>query len=484
MTSVVQEIRPGLLIDGTWTTGSGDASREVRSPFTGELLAVLPEATVADVDAAVAAAVAAMRERPITPFRRFEILSRASALVSERAEELAQLIVAEAGKPIRDSRGEVARAVQTLLLCAEEAKRLDGEVIPFDATPGSEHRIGFTLPAPVGPVCAITPFNAPLNQLNHKVPTAIAAGCSVVLKPAELTPLSALRLVEILEEAGLPSGHVNVVLGAGETVGQRLLEDERIAAYSFTGSVAVGRHIRQSVGLRKTLLELGNNSPNIVHHDADLARAVEATAKSGFTYAGQLCISAQRLLVHEDVHDEFVARLAERVSAMRTGDPAAEATDVGPMITTAAAERAERTIQATVAAGARIATGGGRDGAVLDPTVLVDVTPDMGIARDEAFAPVVAVIRYRDLDEAVEIANGTRYGLQAAVFTRSIDVALHLARRIETGGLMVNEGSNFRIDQMPFGGVKDSGIGREGVRYAVREFIEPRLVAIALGDPE
>jgi acyl-CoA reductase-like NAD-dependent aldehyde dehydrogenase len=281
----------------------------------------------------------------------------------------------------------------------------------------------------------------------------------------------------------MPAGHVNVVLGAGETVGQRLLEDERFAAYSFTGSVAVGRHIRQTVGLRKTLLELGNNSPNIVHRDADLPRAVEAIAKSGFAYAGQLCISAQRLLVHEDVHDAFVAGLVERVSALRTGDPADEATDVGPMITTGAAERAERTIRATVDAGARVATGGRRDGALLEPTVLVDVTPDMGIARDEAFAPVVAVLRYRDLDEAVAIANGTRYGLQAAVFTRSIDVALHLARRIETGGVMVNEGSHFRIDQMPFGGVKDSGNGREGVRYAVREFIEPRLVAVALGDP-
>jgi acyl-CoA reductase-like NAD-dependent aldehyde dehydrogenase len=483
MSAAATDVLRGLYIDGAWTLGDGSATREIRSPHDGALLAVVPEAGPGDVDRAVEAAVRAMRERPLSPFARYEILSRTSRLVAERAEAFAQLIVAEAGKPIRDARGEVARAVQTLLLCAEEAKRIGGEVIPMDATPGSEHRVGFTLPVPVGPVCAITPFNAPLNQMNHKLPTALAAGCSVVLKPAELTPLSAIRLVETLEEAGLPRGHVNLVLGDGESVGQQLLEDERFAAYSFTGSVAVGRHIRRTVGLRKTLLELGNNSPNLVHHDADLDHAVAAIAKSAFAYAGQLCISAQRILVHDEVHDELVARLAATVRALRVGDPGDEDTDVGPMITEAAALRAERTIAATVAAGARIVAGGERHGAFLDPTVLVDVTPAMAIAREEAFAPVAVVLRYATLDEAVEIANGTPYGLQAAVFTESVDVALHLARRIEVGGIMVNEGSHFRIDQMPFGGVKDSGVGREGVRYAVEEFTEPRLVAITLKEP-
>jgi acyl-CoA reductase-like NAD-dependent aldehyde dehydrogenase len=473
----------GLFIDGEWTAGDGSATCEIRSPHDGTLLAVVPEAGPGDVDRAVDAAVRAMRDRPLSPFARYEILARTSHLVGERAEDFARLIVAEAGKPIREARGEVARAVQTLLLCAEEAKRIGGEVVPMDATPGSEHRIGFTIPVPVGPVCAITPFNAPLNQMNHKLPTALAAGCSVVVKPAELTPLSAIRLVETLEEAGLPPGHVNLVLGDGENVGQQLLEDERFAAYSFTGSVAVGRHIRQTVGLRKTLLELGNNSPNIVHRDADLDHAVAAIVKSAFAYAGQLCISAQRILVHEDVHDELVARLVASVRALRVGDPADDETDVGPMISETAAVRAERTIAATVAAGARVAVGRERRGAFLDPTVLVDVVPAMEIAREEAFAPVAAVMRYETLDEAVAIANGTRYGLQAAVFTESIDVALHLARRIEVGGVMVNEGSHFRIDQMPFGGVKDSGVGREGVRYAVEEFTEPRLVAITLKEP-
>lgn len=482
MTAIASDVEPGLFIAGTWRTGSGQ-TREVRNPVDGATLAVVPEATDADVDEAVASAVEAMRDRPMTPFERYQALSTASRLVAERAEEFAQLIVAEAGKPIRDARGEVTRAVQTLLLCAEEAKRLPGEVIPFDATPGSEHRIGFTLPMPVGPVCAITPFNAPLNQLNHKVPTALAAGCSVVLKPAELTPLSAIRLVRVLEEAGVPPGHVNLVLGAGETVGARLLEDERLAAYSFTGSVAVGRHIRETVGLRKTLLELGNNSPNIVHGDADLGHAARSIAKSAYAYAGQLCISAQRVLVAASVHDRFVDALVEEVRALRVGDPRDESTDVGPMINGAAAERAVLAIEDAVRAGARVATGGGRRGPFVDPTVLVDVTPEMRLARDEAFAPVAAVMRYGTLDEAVELANATRYGLQAAVFTTSLDVALHLARRVHTGSVMVNEGSHFRIDQMPFGGVKDSGTGREGVRYAIQEFIEPRLVAIATRDP-
>ena len=270
MTAVSSSVLEAMYIDGAWTTGTGTGSREIRSPFSGELLAVVPEATEADVDAAVSSAVRAFGEKPLTPFERYEILLTTARLIQERAEDFAQLIVAEAGKPIRDARGEVARAVQTITLCAEEAKRLGGEVVPMDATPGSEHRVGLTLSIPIGPVCAISPFNSPLNQLNHKVPTAIAAGCTVVVKPAEITPLSAIKLIETLVEAGLPAGHLNLLLGAGETVGQQLLEDERLAAYSFTGSVAVGKHIRKTVGLRKTVLELGNNSANIVHADADL----------------------------------------------------------------------------------------------------------------------------------------------------------------------------------------------------------------------
>jgi len=483
MTVVSTAVREALYIDGVWTTGAGTDTREVRSPFSDELLAVLPEATEFDVDAAVTSAVRTFAEHQLTPFERYEILLTTAGLVKERAEDFAQVIVAESGKPIRDARVEVSRAVQTITLCGEEAKRLGGEVVPMDATPGSEQRVGLTLSIPIGPVCAISPFNAPLNQLNHKVPTAIAAGCTVVVKPAEITPLSAIKLIETLVEAGLPAGHLNLVLGAGETVGQHLLEDERLAAYSFTGSVAVGRHIRKTVGLRKTVLELGNNSANIVHADADLELAAKAIAKSAYAYAGQLCVSAQRLLVHESVLDDFVDLFAARVGELKLGDPALDETDLGPMIDEPAAERAEQLIRETVDAGARLIAGGTRRGSFVEPTILLGVSPDMRIACHEAFAPIAAVLPYSTLDEAVEIANGTRYGLQAALFTESIDVAFYLARRIEVGGLIVNDGSHFRIDQMPFGGVKDSGAGREGVKYAIAEFTEPRLVAFALKPP-
>jgi len=472
----------GLLVDGRWLEPRERDRRDVCNPWDGEILATVCDATSKDVDAAVSAAVTAMVDRPLTPFARYEILARTSDLIAEQRENFAQLIVAEAAKPIRDARGEVSRAIHTIRLCAEEAKRIGGEVVPFDATPGSEHRIGFTLPSPIGPVCAITPFNAPLNQINHKLPTALAAGCSVVLKPAEVTPLSAIKLVETLIEAGLPNGWVNLVLGDAR-VGQQLLEDERLAAYSFTGSVAVGRHIRETVGLRKTVLELGNNSPNIVHRDADLEQAVKAITTSGFAYAGQLCISAQRILVHRDVHHEFLQRLAERTQALQTGDPAAESTDVGPMIDDAAAARAEALIEHTVSEGARLVAGGTRQGRLLAPTILDGVSPDMGIACHEAFAPILAVMTYDTLEEAVSIANGTSYGLQAAAFTESLDVAMFFARRIAAGSVMINEGSNFRIDQMPFGGIKDSGMGREGVRYAIEEFTDQRLVALTLKTP-
>jgi acyl-CoA reductase-like NAD-dependent aldehyde dehydrogenase len=475
-------VTPGLHIAGTWLERGDRALREVRSPYDDELVATVCDATESDASDAVAAAVAAMRQKPLTPFERYEILARTSDLIAERREQFAQLIVSEAGKPIRDARGEVGRAIHTIRLCAEEAKRIGGEVIPFDATPGSEHRIGFTIPAPIGPVCAITPFNAPLNQINHKLPTALAAGCSVVLKPAEATPLSAVKLVETLIEAGLPAGWVNLVLGDAR-VGQRLLEDERLAAYSFTGSVSVGLHIRRTVGLRKTVLELGNNSPNIVHRDADLAHAARSITSSGFAYAGQLCISAQRVLVHRDVHDEFVDLLAEQTRALTVGDPRSEETNVGPMIDDRAADRAEQLIAQTVAAGATVIVGASRDGRLVAPTVLDGVGTEMDVACHEAFAPILAVLTYDTLAEAVALANSTAYGLQAAAFTESLDTAMFFARRIEAGSVMINEGSHFRIDQMPFGGIKDSGLGREGVRYAVEEFTSPRLVALTLKEP-
>jgi acyl-CoA reductase-like NAD-dependent aldehyde dehydrogenase len=473
----------GLLLGATWSEGSGDHVLEVRAPYGGELLASLRESTPDEVDAAVSEAAAAYARQELTPHERARILRRTSELIAERAEDFAQSVVAEAGKPIRDARAEVARAVLTFELCAQEATRLGGEVVPVEGTPGSENRRAFTISRPAGVVCAITPFNGPVNQLSHKVPTAIAAGCTVVVKPAEVTPLSAIMLVQTMLDAGLPPGHVTMVQGRGETVGQQLLEDPRFAVYSFTGSTAVGSHIRRTVGLRKTLLELGNNSANLVHADADLSLAATSLARSLSVYAGQVCISAQRILVHERVFDEFARVLTERVEALTVGDPSDETTDVGPMISEEAAKRAERWIQDAVMEGAELLCGGEREGQFLRPAILARPAAESALACQEAFAPVAVLIPYRTLAEAIEIANSTEYGLQAGVFTSSLDVALAAAKRLEVGGVIVNDASSYRVDSMPYGGIKQSGTGREGVRYAIEEMTDPRLVVLNLQEP-
>jgi acyl-CoA reductase-like NAD-dependent aldehyde dehydrogenase len=474
---------PGLLISERWASGDGEHLLKVSAPFGGQLLATLRESTPAEVDAAVTQAVTTFAAQELSPFERARILRRASELIAERAEDFARSIVAEAGKPIRDARAEVARAVLTFELCAQEATRQAGEVVPVDGTPGSENRRAFTIPRPAGVVCAITPFNGPVNQLSHKVPTAIAAGCTVVVKPAELTPLSAIMLVQTMLDAGLPPGHVVMVQGRGETVGQQLLEDPRFAVYSFTGSTAVGAHIRRTVGLRKTLLELGNNSANIVHMDADLGLAAKSLARSLSVYAGQVCISAQRILVHERVFDHFAALLAEQVRALVVGDPSEESTDVGPMISLEAAKRAEEWVAEAVADGAELVCGGQRDGQFLAPAVLTRPSPRSSLVCREAFAPVAVLIPYATLGEALHIANDTEYGLQAGIFTASLDVALAAAQRLDVGGVIVNDASSYRVDSMPYGGIKQSGTGREGVRYAVEEMTDSRLVVLNLQQP-
>jgi acyl-CoA reductase-like NAD-dependent aldehyde dehydrogenase len=470
-----------LHIGGRWIGDDERETGEVRSPWDGSVVGRYQVATAADVEAAVATAHEALA-RPLTPTRRWEILEGASRLISDRREELARLIVAEAGKPIRDARVEVDRAAFSFRLCGEEAKRLAGEVVPYEGAAGHEHRIGMTLVVPVGVVAAITPFNAPINQLTHKVPAAIAAGCPVVFKPSELTPGCAAAIVEILLEAGLDPDWIGLLGGGGE-VGAALIADERVAAISFTGSVGAGKAIQSAAGLRPTVLELGNSSPNLVHRDADLDLAATAIAKGGFAYAGQLCISVQRVLVHEEVRETFLERLLERVTNLVAGDPSAESTDVGPMISEAAAARAVERIEGAVAAGATLACGGRRKGALLEPTVLVDPPVDDASVCGEMFAPVISVLGYRDLEEAVALANGTPFGLSAGVFTESIDVAYHLGRAIEVGTVNVNEASTVRVDLAPFAGIKDSGSGREGIRYAIREFTHDRLLAFTLSTP-
>jgi acyl-CoA reductase-like NAD-dependent aldehyde dehydrogenase len=478
------EVRPALFIDGEWTAGTSGESTTITAPYDGRELARVPVASSQDVDRAISAADRTFRTERLSPFERYEILSRASGIIRDRAEEFARTISDEAGKAVRDARIETNRAWRTFLLAAEEAKRIHGEGVPIEATPGSENRMAFTVREPIGVVCAITPFNAPLNQINHKVPTALAAGDTVVLKPAERTPLSAIKLVEALQEAGLPGGFLNLVLGPGGRVGDQLLEDPRFAAYSFTGSTDVGRRIREKVGLRRTLLELGANSATIVHSDADLERAAAAIVRGAYSFAGQICISVQRVLAQESIADVLVERLRERVAGLVVGDPAADATDVGPMIGEDQAIRAKAWIDEAVREGAHLVIGGDRDGSFIAPAILTNVRPEMKVVCMEAFAPLLTVDTYGPLDDAIAKANDSIYGLQAGVFTRSIDVAMYAARRLMVGGVMINDVSTYRVDQMPYGGVKSSGLGREGVRYAIEELTDPKLIVLNLAPPE
>ena len=470
--------RYGLFIDGAWReTGRW---QEVRNKFTGEVIAQVSVASQEDVAQAVRAARRAADRGPLPPYQRYEILKRAGELLAERAEEFARSIAAEGGKPLKEARVEVSRAVQTLTLSGEEAKRIHGEGVPVEAAPGSENRLAFTIRVPVGVVCAISPFNFPLNLAAHKIGPALAAGNAVVHKPAGATPVTAAKLCQLLIDAGLPPGYLNLVFGPGSQVGEWLLENPEIDMYTFTGSPAVGERIKTRSGLRRVTLELGNNSAVIVHRDADLATAARLSAARAFANAGQVCISVQRIYVHRDVVDAFREALVAATRALRVGDPLDPETDVGPMISEAEAARAEAWVQEAVAGGARILTGGTREGALLQPTVLVDVRPDMKVVCNEIFAPVVTVIPYETLNEAIEAVNDSPYGLQAGVFTESLEVAMEAARRIRVGGVMINDTSSYRADLMPYGGIKGSGIGREGPRYAIEEMTDLKLVVFNL----
>jgi len=437
-------------------------------------------ASAARVDAAISAARAAAAS-PLPAHRRAAILRATAARVADDAARFAEVVTTEAGKPARLAAVEVSRAVETLEWSAEEAKRIAGEALPLDASPAGEGRFAITLRQPVGVVAALTPSNAPLNLVTHKVGPALAAGNTVVLKPARATPVSALLLAAALRDAGLPAGHLNVVVGDG--VGDLLLRDARIDFYTLTGSIAVGEHLRRTIGLRDALLELGGNSPVLVHHDADVEAAARACADKGFGAAGQACTSVQRVYVHEDVADAFCDAFVAATEALRVGDPHDPATDVGPLLTEQDAERVAAWVDAAVAAGGRRLTGGERRGALLQPVVLVDVPEDARVVREEVFGPVVVVARYRDLDAAIAAANATPYGLHAAVFTGSLDVAFAVAQRLEVGGVVVNDASQWRTEFVPFGGVKRSGSGREGPRYAIEAMTRQKVVMFNLRTP-
>ncbi|HLI15530.1 MAG TPA: aldehyde dehydrogenase family protein [Acidimicrobiales bacterium] len=466
----------GVLVDGRWLEDGPESP--VLDKYWRRPVATVACASAEHVDAALDAAWRVAEGEPLPPRRRAEVLEAAAGLLASRAEEVVGRYVDETGFTVRDAETELARTREILRLCAEEARRIAGEVVPIAGAPGGEGRLSFTLRVPVGVVVAISPFNAPLSTVAHKVGPALAAGNAVVLKPASATPLSAIHLCRALCDAGLPPGHLGLVCGPGSIVGERLVPDRRVRYFSFTGSTRVGLLVKQRSGIAKTQLELGANSATIVCADADLDLAAQLVVRGGYRKAGQVCTSVQRVLVEEAVARDLEDELARRVKALRVGDPHLEGTDVGPMIAEEEAARALGWVDEAVAAGARLLAGGTRSGPVLEPTLLGDVPLECRIMRDEIFAPVVALHRVADLDEAISVANATAYGLQAGVFTRSLDGALRAVRALRVGGVLVNDTSSYHADLMPYGGVKDSGYGLEGPRYAVADMTDTRTVVI------
>jgi acyl-CoA reductase-like NAD-dependent aldehyde dehydrogenase len=466
-----------LLIGGEWVeTGEW---LEVRSPYSGDVVGRVVKAGAEEARVAIDAAEKAMAD-PLPAHKRAEILVKVVAGIARRHDEIASQISAEAGKPLKAAKVETSRAMSTYTFAAVEARKLAGEMVPMDAAQAGEGKLAFTLREPIGIVGAISPFNFPLNLVAHKLAPSLAAGCAVVLKPASQTPLSALTLAELADEAGLPAGWLNVLVGPASEIGDVLVEDERVRAITFTGSSGVGWKLRERAARKKVLLELGNATPVIVHGDADLDEAAEKLAANAFSFAGQSCISVQRIYIQKWVYDDFIARFLPKVEGLVLGDPADEATDVGPVIDDESRERILSWIEEARDAGAEILAGGGPEGELIQPTVIANATLEMKVCREEVFGPVCVVNSYESLDEAIALANGTRYGLQAGIFTADIRAALRAAQELDFGGVIVNEAPTFRADQMPYGGVKDSGNTREGPPYAVRELTEQRVVVIDL----
>lgn len=465
-----------IYVDGRW--GDGTSTEPLLDKFDGRQIGLVHEASQEQVSHALESLATAQRETQFPHYERFTVLAAASRRLVEREAEFVDAIIADTGFTIGDARREVQRAAQTLLLSGEEAKRIHGEVVPLHGAPGSTGRMAWTTRHPVGVVCAITPFNSPLNTVAHKVAPALAAGNGVILKPSSLTPLSAGLLVELLLECGLPQNLISLVYGRGSTVGEWLLQSPVPDFYAFTGSTGVGERIRRVVGLRKTQLELGSLSSTLVCADADLEKATAACVGAAFRKAGQVCTSVQRLYVHRDVQDEFASALAARADALSWGDPRQESTFVGPLISDRETTRIEEWVGAAVSGGAAVSAGGQRNGTVFAPTVLKDVAPTMDVVSKEIFGPVVSLVPFDDLEKAIADVNDTPYGLAAGIFTADISNALTAARQLRMGSVHINETSSSRVDLMPYGGVKASGSGVEGPRYAIEEMTEQRLITI------
>jgi acyl-CoA reductase-like NAD-dependent aldehyde dehydrogenase len=456
------------------------ATITVRSPYDDSVIGEIPALTASDVDAAVARAKAALRDEPLPLWRRAAILDRAALLLTERREQFATIIAKEAAKPIKTARVEAERAVGTFQFAAAEARKLSGEMIPLDAIPAGEGKLGFTLRVPIGVVGAIAPFNFPLNLVVHKVAPAIAAGCPVVLKPASQTPFSSIELAKLLvEECGLPEGYLQVVTGGGGTVGNALVDHPDVALITFTGSPEVGWGIRARAARKRVGLELGNNAPVIIEPDGDWTTAAAKIKVAGFSHAGQSCISTQRIFVHSSIAADFTSALVAHVEQLVVGDPLDESTDVSALISRGERDRVAAWIEEAAGQGARIETGGTvADDGVLRPTVISGATHDMKVCAQEVFGPVVAIQTYDHLDDALTLANDTAYGLQAAIFTRDIAKALHAVHTLDFGGVLVNEVPTWRADQQPYGGLRDSGNTREGPAFTIKEMTEIRMVVI------
>jgi acyl-CoA reductase-like NAD-dependent aldehyde dehydrogenase len=468
----------GFFMDGRWID-DGDVL-EVHAPYDGSLVGRFVQAHHEHAEAAIAASVKAFGTTKRLPaFERQRVLRRISQQIAERRDEFSRTLAQEAGKPIKLARIEVDRAIFIFNVAAEEATRIYGEYLPLDWQEFTAGRWGIVKRFPIGPIAGITPFNFPLNLVAHKVAPAIAAGCPMVLKPAPQTPLCALLLAECVQQAGWPDGGLNVLPLSNDDAGV-LITDDRIKLISFTGSVPVGWDIKRRAGKKKVVLELGGNAGAIVHSDTDLEYAVERCIAGSFGYAGQTCISVQRILVQHSVYGKFTDLLVEGVKKLKTGDPMEESTDVGPLIRESDAIRVTQWIEEAVRAGARALCGGQRQGSLVEPTVLTATKPEMKVNCQEIFGPVVTVEPYQSFDEALRRINNSNYGLQAGVFTRDVKLLFQAYDELEVGAVIAGDIPSFRIDQMPYGGVKDSGIGREGLRYAIEEMTEPKLLVMNL----
>ncbi len=468
-----------MLLDGQWV--DRDEKIDVLDPFDNSVIDTVPNGTIQDVEVALKAAVEGFEiTRRMTVYDRAQVLYKAANIISDKLEDFATVIAREGSKTINEARKEVSRCVNTLTCSAEEAKRILGETIPFDSFPGGEKRRGFYYRFPIGVVLAITPFNDPLNLVAHKLGPAIAAGNSVILKPATVTPLSAIKLVEALLEAGLPPKAIQVITGIGSKIGDPLVSDERVRMVSFTGGVEAGKHIASVAGIKKIGMELGSNSPVIVWKDSDLNLAVESCVSGAFWAAGQNCIGVQRLLIHRDIYDEFKTRFVECTKQYKIGDKLKEETNMGPMITKSEAKRVEEWVNEAVKKGATVLCGGKREGTLFEPTVLEKVPSNATIHHEEVFGPTVNLYPVDDLDEAIKEANSLPYGLLAAIFTSNVDVAFKAAYELDCGGVIINDSTDYRLDSMPFGGVKYSGLGREGLKFSLQEMTEPKVVCFNL----